>query len=144
MSRGEHEFWTPWCPLLHAPAPTEPTDTRHNIFVREEEEEEEGGGWYGTLNVVGHYDRLMVELRNEDPRAFTRFMRMPPAMYDKIVQDWHQPLSSRQPTGDTPWTRPEGGLSKLCIGKCEDLPCAVALCRASDDAERCLPVIRQC
>jgi hypothetical protein len=28
----------------------------------------------------------MVELRNEDPRAFQNFMRMPPAMFDEIVQ----------------------------------------------------------
>ena len=68
---------------------------------------------------------------------------MPPAMYDAIVQ----PFSCRPPTGEhplenTPW--PEGGLSKLWICKCEDQPCAAALCRASDDPERRLPVIRQC
>ena len=32
------------------------------------------------------YDRLMVELRNEDPRAFQNFMRMHPVMFDEIVQ----------------------------------------------------------
>ncbi|XP_041484662.1 putative nuclease HARBI1 [Lytechinus variegatus] len=31
------------------------------------------------------YDRLMVELRNEDPRAFQNFMRMPPDMFDELV-----------------------------------------------------------
>ncbi|WAR01347.1 hypothetical protein MAR_007905 [Mya arenaria] len=34
----------------------------------------------------GLYDKLMVELRNEDPRAFKHFMRMPPAMFDEVVQ----------------------------------------------------------
>ncbi|XP_041467460.1 uncharacterized protein LOC121417789 [Lytechinus variegatus] len=31
------------------------------------------------------YDRLMVELRNEDPRAFQNFRRMPPDMFDELV-----------------------------------------------------------
>ena len=34
----------------------------------------------------GMYHKLMVELRNEDPRAFQHFMRMPPAMFDELVQ----------------------------------------------------------
>ena len=34
----------------------------------------------------GLYDQLMVELRNEDPESFTNFMRMPPAMFDEILQ----------------------------------------------------------
>lgn len=34
----------------------------------------------------GLYEKLMVELRNEDPRAFKHFMRMPPAMFDEVVQ----------------------------------------------------------
>ena len=48
-----------------------------NIWVRD---------WIARRRQLGLYDRLMVELRNEDPRAFKRFMRMPPAMHDKIVQ----------------------------------------------------------
>ena len=48
-----------------------------NIWVRD---------WIARRPQLGLYDRLMVERRNEDPRAFTRFMRMPPAMYDEIVQ----------------------------------------------------------
>lgn len=35
---------------------------------------------------LGHYDHLMVELRNKDPRAFKNFLGMPPAMYGEIVQ----------------------------------------------------------
>ena len=38
--------------------------------------------WIARRPQLGLYDRLMVE----DPRAFKRFMRMPPAMYDEIVQ----------------------------------------------------------
>ena len=34
----------------------------------------------------GLYDKLMVELRNEDTRAFKHFMMMPPAMFDEVVQ----------------------------------------------------------
>jgi hypothetical protein len=34
----------------------------------------------------GLYDKLMVELRNEDPRAFQHFMRMSPDMFDEVVQ----------------------------------------------------------
>ena len=43
-------------------------------------------GWIGRRMELGIYHRLMVELRNEDPRSFHNFMRMPPAMYDEIVQ----------------------------------------------------------
>ena len=65
---------------------------------------------------------------------------MPPAKYDEIVQR----LTSALIKQITNWRAPlEGGLSKLWIGKCEDQPCAVALCRALDDAERRLPVIYQ-
>ena len=34
----------------------------------------------------GLYDKLMVELRNEGPRAFHHVMRMPPAMIDELVE----------------------------------------------------------
>ncbi|XP_041373483.1 putative nuclease HARBI1 [Gigantopelta aegis] len=32
------------------------------------------------------YDQLLVELRREDQRAFKNFLRMPPEMYDELVQ----------------------------------------------------------
>ena len=48
-----------------------------NIWVRD---------WIARRPQLGLYDRLMVELRNEDPVAFQNFMRMPPAMYDEMVQ----------------------------------------------------------
>jgi hypothetical protein len=48
-----------------------------NIWVRD---------WIGRRPELGLYDRLMVELHNEDPRAFQNFMRMPPAMFNEIVQ----------------------------------------------------------
>ena len=41
--------------------------------------------WIARRPELGIYNRLMVELRNEDPRAFQHFMRMPPAMFDEIV-----------------------------------------------------------
>jgi hypothetical protein len=66
-----------------------------NIWVRD---------WIGRRPELGLYDRLMVELRNEDTKAFQNFMRMPPAMYDEIVQrltpaltkettNWRAPLA---------------------------------------------------
>jgi DDE superfamily endonuclease len=42
--------------------------------------------WIIRRPQLGLYDRLMVELRNEDPRAFKNFMRMPPVMYDELVE----------------------------------------------------------
>ena len=48
-----------------------------NVWVRD---------WILRRPQLGLYDRLMVELRNEDPRAFHNFMRMPTAMYDELVQ----------------------------------------------------------
>ena len=43
-------------------------------------------GWIVRRMEFGLYDQLMVELRNEDPRAFHHFMRMPPAMFDELVK----------------------------------------------------------
>ncbi|KAH3698271.1 hypothetical protein DPMN_085790 [Dreissena polymorpha] len=47
-----------------------------NIWVRD---------WISRGLQLGFYD-LMVELSNEDPKAFQNSMRMPPAMYDEIVK----------------------------------------------------------
>lgn len=47
-----------------------------NIWVRD---------WIRRRPELGLYDRLMVELRNEDPQAFKNFMRMPPEMFDEVV-----------------------------------------------------------
>ena len=41
--------------------------------------------WIGRRLELGIYDRLMVELRNEDPSSFQNFMRMSPAMFDELV-----------------------------------------------------------
>ena len=35
----------------------------------------------------GFYDQLMVELRNEDQRAFRNFLRMRPEMYDELMDN---------------------------------------------------------
>ena len=57
------------------------------------------------------YDRLMVELHNEDTRAFKKFMRMPPAMYDEIMQRL-TPAFLKQTTN---WRAPlEPGLKVDC------------------------------
>ena len=42
--------------------------------------------WIRRRPELGLYHRLLVELRNEDPRAFHNFMRMPQEMFDEIVQ----------------------------------------------------------
>ena len=41
--------------------------------------------WICRRPELGLYDRLLVELRREDPKAFKNFMRMPPDMFDEIV-----------------------------------------------------------
>ncbi|MCP4740407.1 MAG: hypothetical protein GY873_40110, partial [Bosea sp.] len=59
--------------------------------------------WIGRRMELGLYDRLLVELQNESPADFHRFMRMPQAMYQEIVTrltprlqkqttNWRQPL----------------------------------------------------
>ncbi|XP_050697643.1 putative nuclease HARBI1 [Eriocheir sinensis] len=69
-----------------------------NIWVRE---------WIARRPLLGLYDRLMVELRNEDPRAFQNFMRMPPAMFDEVVERLTPALEKKT----TKWREPlEPGL----------------------------------
>ena len=43
-------------------------------------------GWILRRRDFGLYDQLMVELRREDSSAFKNFMRMPPEMYDEILE----------------------------------------------------------
>ena len=33
----------------------------------------------------GHYDRLLAELRMEDQKSFFNFLRMPPEMFDELL-----------------------------------------------------------
>ncbi|XP_041367086.1 uncharacterized protein LOC121381797 [Gigantopelta aegis] len=42
--------------------------------------------WISRRRQFGKYDQLLVELRKEDQRAFKNFLRMPPEMYDELVQ----------------------------------------------------------
>ena len=42
--------------------------------------------WIGRRRQFGLYDQLIVELRNEDQRAFKNFLRMPPEMYDELLE----------------------------------------------------------
>ena len=41
--------------------------------------------WIGRRREFGIYDQLMMELRNEDPASFTNFLRMPPDMFDELL-----------------------------------------------------------
>ena len=62
----------------------------------------------------GLNDRLMVELRNEDHRSFQNFMRMPPAMFNEIVER----LTPRITKQTTNWRTPlEPGL-KVALTLC--------------------------
>lgn len=42
--------------------------------------------WICRRFTLGMYDRLLVELKKEDGRSFQNFMRMPPVMFDELVQ----------------------------------------------------------
>lgn len=42
--------------------------------------------WIGRRIELGIYDRLMMELRNEDTDSFTNFMRMPVPMFDELLE----------------------------------------------------------
>jgi hypothetical protein len=42
--------------------------------------------WISRRLDFGLYDKLLVELRNEDQGAFKKFMRMPPEMYDELLR----------------------------------------------------------
>ena len=43
--------------------------------------------WLGLERRWNHglYNQLMTELRAEDPESFTNFMRMPPEMFDELL-----------------------------------------------------------
>ncbi|KAK6167936.1 hypothetical protein SNE40_021859 [Patella caerulea] len=41
--------------------------------------------WILRRREYGMYDKLLVELRNEDPTSFTNFLRMPPDMFDELL-----------------------------------------------------------
>ena len=41
--------------------------------------------WIARRPQLGIYEQLMVELRREDPAAFTNMVRMPPDMFDEIL-----------------------------------------------------------
>ena len=41
--------------------------------------------WIGRRRQFSLYDQLLVELRNEDQKAFKNFMRMLPEMFDELL-----------------------------------------------------------
>jgi hypothetical protein len=57
--------------------------------------------WIARRPQLGVYDRLMVELRAEDPASFKNFLRMPPEMLDELLERVRPRLQkdyiSRQP-----------------------------------------------
>jgi len=59
--------------------------------------------WIARRPEFGIYSRLMVELRNEDPRAFQHFMRMPQPCLMKLWQGSPQDWSSQQSISDQTW-----------------------------------------
>ena len=67
--------------------------------------------WIGRRVEQGLYDRLMVELRNEDHRSFQNFMRMPPAMFDEIVER----LTPRITKQTTNWRTPLEPVLKVAL-----------------------------
>jgi hypothetical protein len=58
--------------------------------------------WITRRPEQGLYDRLMVELKNEDPIAFQNFMRMPPDMFDELLQRLTPGSPRRLQSGDLP------------------------------------------
>ena len=42
--------------------------------------------WISRRPALGVYDQLLVELRAEDPAAFLNFLRMPPPMFDELLE----------------------------------------------------------
>ena len=67
--------------------------------------------WITRRPEQGLYYRLMVELRNEDPRAFQNFMRMPPDMFDEFLQR----LTPRITKKTTNWRSPQEPGLKVAI-----------------------------
>ncbi|XP_062621654.1 putative nuclease HARBI1 [Saccostrea cucullata] len=52
--------------------------------------------WIDRRLDLGMYNKLMIELRNEDPHAFHNFMRMSPAMFDEVVNRLTPRLTKEQ------------------------------------------------
>ncbi|XP_060561053.1 uncharacterized protein LOC132720846 [Ruditapes philippinarum] len=60
--------------------------------------------WLGPERhrMFGLYDQLMMELRREDQRSFTNFMRMPPEMFDEILERVGPRITKQYTTYRTP------------------------------------------
>ena len=60
--------------------------------------------WLGPerRRMFGLYDQLMMELRREDQRSFTNFMRMPPEMFDEILERVGPRITKQYTTFRTP------------------------------------------
>jgi hypothetical protein len=58
--------------------------------------------WISRRPELGVYDRLLVELRAEDPSSFSNFLRMPPPMFDELLERLTQRLEKEQTFMMTP------------------------------------------
>ena len=71
------------------------------------------------------YDQLLIELRHEDPKSFINFMRMPPNMYDEILErirhritklSYREPRHPHVPLGcESPFVRSFFGQTGLSL-----------------------------
>lgn len=68
-------------------------------------------GWIARRHNFGLYDQLMTELRNEDQASFKNFMRMPPEMFDELLER----VSPRITKQHTPFREPLPPGMKLAI-----------------------------
>ena len=50
---------------------------RHRVWIRP---------WVRRRDEFGIYDQLLVELRREDTASFVNFLRMPPWMFDELLE----------------------------------------------------------
>ena len=55
--------------------------------------------WIGRRQEFGIYDQLMMELRNGDPASFTSFLRLPPDMFDELLDRVAQRITKMHGTG---------------------------------------------
>jgi len=90
---------------------------------REEEEERERNRrmrrprrwwvrpWIGRRQDLGAYDRLLLELQNEDVASFTNFLRMSPEVFEEILNT----IRHRIETQDTMWRKAIPAGMKLAV-----------------------------
>jgi len=68
--------------------------------------------------LYGHYDRLMEELRVEDPRSFFNYLRMEPAVFNELVQRVMEPRIEKH---DTKMREIVSRMRSECVDSCKDI-----------------------